>query len=126
MPKEAYDDSEIRDQIEALENKTSGLYHFKGSLNTQAELSDIQNPQIGDTYNIEDSGMNYAWTGTIWDSFGSLIDLTPYAKNEDIVAITRSELNAILYSGPTAIVKDREGIESMLANNEPEIEITLT
>lgn len=34
-------------------------------------------------------------------------------------------LNALLYSGKSAVVSDKESLVAMLANDEPEVEITL-
>ena len=122
---EEYDDSELRDLIDNLEAKTSGLYHFKGSVADLQALMDIENPEVGDTYNLADTGMNAAWTGTEWDEFGSIADLSDYVKIEDVQAITRAELNAILYSGKNAVVNDTEGLVAMLNNSNSEVEITL-
>lgn len=88
-------------------------------------LQAIEDPQPGDVYNLRDTGMNAGWTGTEWDEFGSVVDLTDYAKIEDIQAITNSELNKILYSGVSAIIVDIEGFKSMIENDEEEVSITL-
>lgn len=122
---ENYDDSELRDLIDNLEAKTSGLYHFKGSVADLAALEAIVNPEVGDTYNLADTGMNAAWTGTEWDQFGSIADLSEYAKIADIQSITRTELNAILYGGKKSAVNDVEGFAAMVANDQTEVEITL-
>lgn len=120
-----YDDTEVVNRITSLEGKATGLYHYKGSVADAAALNEIQNPEVGDTYNLEDSGMNAAWNGEAWDEFGSVVDLTPYVKAEDVVAIARAELNNILFSGKKASVSDRSGFEAMVANDEPVVEITL-
>lgn len=122
---ENYDDSELRDLIDNLEAKTSGLYHFKGSVANLTELEAIENPEVGDTYNLADTGMNAAWTGTEWDQFGSIADLSEYAKLDDVQAITRAELNAILYGGKKATVNDTESLMAMLSNSQSEVEITV-
>lgn len=122
---ESYDDSELRDLINNLEAKTSGLYHFKGSVTDLTALEAIVDPEVGDTYNLADTGMNAAWTGTEWDQFGSITDLSEYAKTADIVAITRAELNTILYSGKNAVVNDTEGLVAMLNNSNSEVVITV-
>lgn len=122
---EVYDDTELVNKVNALEGKASGLYHFKGSVANLTELMTIENPEVGDTYNLEDTGMNAAWTGEKWDEFGTVVDLTPYAKSEDIIAITRAELNTILFSGKSAVVADVDSFKAMLTNDQPEVEITL-
>ena len=122
---EAYDDSEIKDQLESLEAKTSGLYHFKGSVADLAALLEIVEPEVGDTYNLADTGMNAAWTGSEWDQFGTVADLTGFVKEEEVVAITKAELNAILFSGKSAIISNVDSLLAVLANDQPEVEITL-
>jgi hypothetical protein len=37
-------------------------------------------------YNVEETGMNYAWTGSEWDALGQLISIT-CLTNEEIDAI---------------------------------------
>ena len=108
-----------------VEGMASGVYHYMGSVANLAALQAIENPSQGDVYNLEDTGINAAWTGSEWDQFGSIVDLSPYALAEDIQAITRATLNEILYSGKSAIVTDSEGIASMVDNDEPEVQITL-
>jgi len=69
--------------------------------------------------------MNAGWTGTVWDEFGAQVDLSPYLLKEDVDAIPISEVDRILYSGTSAVTGDRTGIEVMIANDNPEVEITL-
>lgn len=122
---EAYDDTEVRGLIDAIEAKTSGLYHFKGSVADLEALAAIENPEVGDTYNLVDTGMNAAWTGSEWDQFGSVTDLSDYVKDEDVVAITTATLNSILYSGKTGIVSSADSLKAMLNNAQSEVEITV-
>ena len=46
-----------------LEGKVTGVYHFRGSVADLEALQAIVNPEEGDVYNIEATGMNAAWTG---------------------------------------------------------------
>ena len=108
-----------------LANSVSGVYHFRGSVADLTALQAISNPAVGDVYNIEDTGMNAAWTGTMWDEFGSIVDLSGYLTEEEVQAIAMSTLNSILYSGKSAVVSDAAGINAMLANDQPEVEIVL-
>lgn len=55
----------------------ASAYKYKGSVAKYENLP-TSNQEIGDVWNIEDTGMNYAWTGSIWDSLGSTIDLSGY------------------------------------------------
>ena len=108
-----------------LANSVTGVYHFRGSVADLAALQAVQSPAVGDVYNLEDTGMNAAWTGEVWDEFGSIVDLSGYLTENDVKAITIATLNSILYSGKSAMVSDSAGISAMLANDEPEVEITL-
>lgn len=65
-----------------VDAKVSSVYRFKGSVATYSALP-TENNTVGDVWNVEDSGANYAWTGTAWDKLSETIDLTPYlTKNE--------------------------------------------
>lgn len=68
----------------AKKTDISGVYKFKGSVASQSNLP--QSATAGDVYNVEDSGMNYAWDGDSWDSLGGVIEID---------AITNSEIDAI-------------------------------
>ena len=74
-----------------VDAKVTGVYHFKGSVGTFNDLlSAVQNPAVGDTYNVSDSGKNYAWTGSAtayeqgWDALGGIFDLEDYYTCEEI------------------------------------------
>jgi len=60
-----------------VDNKISSVYKYKGSVATYADLpsSDLT---IGDVYNVEEDGSNYAWNGTTWDKLGGEVDLSAY------------------------------------------------
>ena len=108
-----------------VEAKIAGIYHFKGSVATYEALEEILNPEVGDVYNILENGMNVAWTGEEWDEFGSIGDLTEYAKLEDIDSIPDSVLTSILFGGPIGVVSNVSEMVAMIANSEPEVEIVL-
>lgn len=60
---------------------------YKGSVDTVENLP--ANPGIGWMYNIAkksiygEAGMNVAWTGTIWDTLGPIVDMSLYMTKED-------------------------------------------
>ena len=118
-------DYATKDDIEILENKIDGVYHFKGNVANLEELKAITNPAQGDVYNMLDTGINAAWTGENWDEFNSFIDLSNYVKKEDVQAITVSELNKLLYSGASSVVNNLDGVRAMISNDEAEVTITL-
>lgn len=77
-----------------INNKVSSTYKYKGSiLNTEA-LPD--NAEIGDVYNLEDTGMNVAWNGTNWDELGMTIDMSEYIKNNELIPISNETIDEII------------------------------
>lgn len=69
-------------ELSALEGQLTGVYHFKGSVADMAALLAVENPEIGDTYNISDTGMNAAWTGEAWDEFGTTVSIDSMSNAE--------------------------------------------
>lgn len=65
-----------------VDAKVSSVYKYKGSVTNESALP-TEGQVVGDVYNLEDTGMNVAWTGEGWDNLGSVIDLTPYLTKED-------------------------------------------
>lgn len=65
-----------------VDAKVASVYKYKGSVTNEAALP-TEGQVIGDVYNLEDTGMNVAWTGEGWDKLGSVVDLTPYLTKED-------------------------------------------
>ena len=78
---DAYTKSEI-------DTKLTGGMHYKGSVQTTADLPASGN-EIGDFYNVIATGENWAWDGTTWDKTGSIVDLQP---------ITNAEIDTIVAS----------------------------
>lgn len=67
----------------ALKSDISSVYKVKGSKANKTELDGIVDKEVGDVYNLADTGVNYVWTGTEWDSLSGNVDLTGYyTKNE--------------------------------------------
>lgn len=111
--------------LNELEGKVTGVYHFRGTVADLEALQAIENPAEGDVYNIESTGMNAAWTGEMWDEFGTTVDLSDYLLIEDVQAMSIPTVDSILYGGASAVVSDASGIAAMVANSEPEVEIVL-
>ncbi|HPQ79100.1 MAG TPA: hypothetical protein PLG47_01445 [Candidatus Dojkabacteria bacterium] len=63
-----------------IDNKVSAVYKFKGSVNTYADLP-ATNQVVGDVYNVNDTGINYAWDGTEWDNIGGIEPLATDTNN---------------------------------------------
>lgn len=65
-----------------VDAKVSSVYKYKASVANEAALP-TEGQVVGDVYNLEDTGMNVAWTGEGWDKLGSVVDLTPYLTKDD-------------------------------------------
>lgn len=72
-------DAYTKSEVDA---KVASVYKYKGSVANEAALP-TENLTIGDVYNLEDTGMNVAYTGEGWDNLGSVVDLTPYLTKTD-------------------------------------------
>lgn len=54
-----------------VDNKVNSVYKYKGSVETFSALP-TDDLIIGDVYNVLDTGINYAWTGILWDDIGGV------------------------------------------------------
>ena len=72
----------------ALKTDITNIYKYKGSVATVSPLPSSDNT-TGDVYNVESSGMNYAWDGTAWDALGEIFTITSIS-NGDIDTIVAS------------------------------------
>ncbi|MCM1497226.1 MAG: hypothetical protein NC124_02050 [Clostridium sp.] len=79
-----------------VDAKVSSVYKFKGSV-ANYEALPTTDLVVGDTYNIEDTGANYAWTGMFWDKLSETIDLSNYVAldNDQTISGTKSFTNTI-------------------------------
>lgn len=67
-----------------INQKLFGIYTVKGSLANFEELETIENAQIGDVYNLLDTGANYVYTDSGWDKLSETIDFSNYYTKEEI------------------------------------------
>ena len=84
-----------QDIDDAIDAKVAGAYKFKGSVANAEALPTTGNTE-GDIYNVEDTGANYAWNGTEWDSLGGSFDSSGLWAKSELEAMTTEEVNAIL------------------------------
>ena len=83
---------------EELNSKVASVYKVKGSVANQAALPEESN-EVGDVYNVEDTGINYVWTGEEWDALGGSVDFTNYYTKGDVDSKLASKANtADVYS----------------------------
>lgn len=78
----------------AKKTDIASAYIYKGSKANYAALPTTGNA-VGDVWNTEDTGMNYAWTGTAWDPLGSTIDLSGYATTAAMNAALNGKVDKV-------------------------------
>lgn len=65
-----------------VDGKLTSAFTYKGSVATADALPQEGN-KTGDVYNVEDTGINYAWDGEKWDSLSGTVDLTGYLTKDE-------------------------------------------
>lgn len=86
----SWDDITEKPEI-VLKTDLSTVYNYKGSVATYDALP-TEDLTAGDVYNVETTGMNYAWTGTAWDALGGSFEIN---------AITNAEIDALFETTET-------------------------
>lgn len=71
-------DTYTKSEIDA---KLDGAMTYKGAVETQAQLP--QDAQVGDMYDVTETGHNFAWNGESWDDLGGSIDLSGLLTKEE-------------------------------------------
>lgn len=84
----------------AIGQAVASAYVYKGSVATVADLPASGNT-AGDVWDVQATGVNYAWTGSAWDALGSYVDTTVLwtsvaGQSNTLEAMTVAEINAIL------------------------------
>lgn len=72
-------DSDLVALTALVQNALAGVLHYKGSVATYGDLP-TSGQEVGDVYNVIDTGANYAWDGSGWDELGSIIDTSLFAE----------------------------------------------
>ncbi len=67
-----------------VSQKLFGIYTVKGSLSNYEALEEIENKEIGDVYNLLDTGANYVYTDSGWDKLSEIIDFSNYYTKDEI------------------------------------------
>lgn len=73
----------------ALKSDLTSVYRYKGSVTNYASLP-VSGNDAGDVWNVEATGMNYAWTGEDWDALGMALEIESIS-NTEIDSITSGE-----------------------------------
>lgn len=95
-------------------DQITSIYTYKGTKATYDELVAVENPKVGDAYNVEGeveitsesplgdtiikkypAGTNWVWNGSEWDAQGGSIDLSAYATKEEVGNINEALTGSI-------------------------------
>lgn len=74
----------------AVKSDLTALYKYKGSVASVSDLPTEGN-EVGFVYNVEDTGMNYGWTGSAWDALGQIFTINAISS-EQIDALFANEI----------------------------------
>ena len=87
-----------------VDGKLTSAFTYKGSVATADALPQEGN-KTGDVYNVEDTGVNYAWDGEKWDSLSGTVDLTGYLTKDEAgqTYVTQTALSESLAEKPTPL-----------------------
>ena len=88
-------DTYTKAEIDAM---ISSVFVYKGTVATYNDLLAIQNPKVGDCYNVQADDHNYAWNGTTWDKLAGVIDLSDYytsSQVDSLIAGLRSQISSL-------------------------------
>jgi len=86
--KEKLASAATKEELQSLKEDLSKVYSYKGSVDTVADLDNIENPENGDVYDVAENGKSYAWNAADgkWDEVSSLLQVSALT-DEDLTAI---------------------------------------
>ena len=115
----------LMNEINTVAGKLVGVYTFRGSKETFAELPE-EGMIAGDVWNVNEkvgnhpAGTNWAWTGEAWDALAGSIDLSAYSTTSEVEALLKVESDrAIAKEGELLLLI--EGNASEISNAKGEI-----
>ena len=79
----------------AIATAVASAYKYKGSVATVSALPSVGNT-VGDVYDVQENGSNYAWDGTKWDALGQIIDTSTLWSKSEMTAITTGDIDTII------------------------------
>lgn len=110
-------DRYTKEEIDAI---VASIFHYKGSVANEEALPSEGNI-IGDVYNVQDTGANYAWDGNAWDKLSETLDLTPFATKEAVDALANELRTALNNKADKSTVENlsqttNETLENLTTN----------
>ncbi len=114
----------LMNEINTVAGKLVGVYTFRGSKETFAELPE-EGMIAGDVWNVNEkvgnhpAGTNWAWTGEAWDALAGSIDLSAYSTTSEVEALLKIETDrAIAKEGELQLLIEGNAGEISKANSE--------
>ena len=114
----------LMNEINTVAGKLAGVYTFRGSKETFAELPE-EGMIAGDVWNVNEkvgnhpAGTNWAWTGEAWDALAGSIDLSAYSTTSEVEALLKVESDrAIAKEGELQLLIEGNANEISKANGE--------
>ena len=114
----------LMNEINTVAGKLVGVYTFRGSKETFAELPE-EGMIAGDVWNVNEkvgdhpAGTNWAWTGESWDALAGSIDLSAYSTTSEVEALLKVETDrAIAKEEELQLAIDANASEISKANGE--------
>jgi hypothetical protein len=114
----------LMNEINTVAGKLVGVYTFRGSKETFAELPE-EGMIAGDVWNVNEkvgnhpAGTNWAWTGEAWDALAGSIDLSAYSTTSEVEALLKVESDrAIAKEGELQLLIEGNAGEISKANGE--------
>lgn len=119
----------ILNQIIKRYNSLADIYTFKGSVETYDDLLAIQNPNIGDVYNVKQedtehgvaAGSNFVWDGTVWDNLGMSLD----GLVRKINGFTPDDLGSVIFKYIKSIEDEDGTLNITVREGESETQLTI-
>lgn len=110
-------------------NSLADVYTFKGSVETYDDLLAIQNPNIGDVYNVKQedtehgiaAGSNFVWDGTVWDNLGMSLD----GLVRKINGFTPDDLGSVIFKYIKSIEDEDGTLNITVREGESETQLTI-
>ena len=110
-------------------NSLADIYTFKGSVETYSDLLAIQNPNIGDVYNVKQedaehgvaAGSNFVWDGTVWDNLGMSLD----GLVRKINGFTPDDLGSVIFKYIKSIEDEDGTLNIIVREGESETKLTI-
>ena len=116
-------------RITQLESKVTSVYTLKGSC-TYEELTSKTENNVGDVWNITDKdSQNYVWTGSEWDTLGSVADFSEYAKTSEVnakIEAAENRLNGSIETTFNGLNTELQTLTATVSTNKTSTETAIS